>query len=436
MMKKKNKMLDGCPDCIIPGTDGKMPIVGYNGPTGRYMQERYMQLISECGINLLTFFEYDYTTHPEEYHQLLEWCEKYGIFMHVNDVALHPDMTEEELSARIAKYGKYKSFAGIHIMDEPCNDVFPVSFEGAQKLRFHPMHLYSAISKRLNSYDNMMGYINLLPHYYWMECYLEDYRNYLEEYIETCDPKIISYDHYVFDDRDRKRAMKWFFQNLLVVREYSLKSGIPFWVFIQAGSQWGPDLNPRETETYRPTKYELFWNVNVVLAFGCKGVEYYPLVQPYDDALYLDGGLDCDRGGILGADGEPTMYHGFIRQINNQVNAVGSILMKCENKGVLAIKNATTYVEGKEGILDSDGYKELVSVSCRTAGVFVGCFDYEGKTALYVVNNDTKKCQNVTLHFDNTYHLEFVSYAHQGQEDTNVLKITLGAGNAMLVVVS
>lgn len=452
MVKEQRKVMAACPECKVPGSDGRMPIVGFNAPIRSYrseerglsaefvsndfIQERYMQMIKDCGINLITHFENDYTKYPEDFHKVMQWADKYGVRVFVNDEALTADMSEEELNTRIAEYGKYKSFAGFRVVDEPCNENFPVSFEGEMKLGFRPMKDYAPIAKRLNSYDNLIGYMNLLPHYFWMKCTLEDYRNYIEEHLETCKPKVLSYDHYPFDDRDKERAMKWFFYNLAVIREYAKKNEIPFWSYVKCGSQWNFIPEPKESDVYSPTKQEFFWNVNVMLAFGCKGIEYYPLVQPYTDAMYLDGGLDCDRLGILGADGEPTMWHGFVRQVNNQIRAVDSVLMQCDSAGVIALKDAETYVKGLNGVIEAEGYKELRSVKCRKAGVFAGCFDYMGKTAFYVVNNDVKKCQNVTLQFDTVHQLRFASYARQGEENTDNLKLTIGAGSAMLVIVS
>ena len=324
----------------------------------------------------------------------------------------------------------------MHVIDEPCIDGFPENFDGTQKLPFEPMPKYAALMRRLHNYDNMTGYINLLPIYHWMNCTADDYRKYLTEFLETCNPRVISFDHYLFEDRNLKRELKWFFINLSVVCEYSKKSGVPFWAFAQCGHQWNFGYSKMETDTYLPTKYQFFWLVNTNLAFGAKGIQYFPIVQEYQCALYLDGGLDCDRSGILGADGEPTMWHGFARQSSKQIKAVGSILMQCELQGVLALKDAKLYCEGLYPVLDAENYKELVSVQCRKNGVFIGCFDYQGKTAFYVVNNDTKKCQNVKLNFDSVYHMKLISDVGEREEETSSCKITLGAGKAILVVLS
>lgn len=448
----EEQIQQGCPNCLVPGTDGIMPIVAFNGPirpyhsseigatydytTPDYLHERYFKLIADCGINLVTHFEHDYSKYPEDMIKVLEWAEQYNFKIFVNDEGLFADMGEEELTNRIAEYGHYKSFGGIKIIDEPCNDKFPVNFDGEQKLWVHPMRNYAPLARKLNGYKNLIGYINLLPYYYWMESTIEDYKGYVEEYLETCNPKIISYDHYPFDYLEREAAMKVFFENLVIIRGYAKKYNIPFWAFAQCGSQWNFQGKPVDSQEYRPTKWEFFWSVNTELAFGAKGIEYYPLVQPYGDALYLGGGLDCDRGSILGADGEPTMWYGFVRQINRHINAVGSVLLRSENVGIIAVADALKYTSGLDGILDTESYRELISVETEAEGAFIGCFDYEGKTAFYVVNNGTRKCQHIVLHFDDVYCLKLMSAVRNDTEQTACCQLTLGAGSAVLVIVS
>ena len=73
-----------------------------------------------------------------------------------------------------------------------------------------------------------------------------------------------------------------YFYNWAVIREYSLKFGVPSWVFIQSvdfdGSQVG--LAQRR----RPTEAEILWQINVSLAYGAKGIQYFtywtPKVEP------------------------------------------------------------------------------------------------------------------------------------------------------------
>ena len=169
--EQKRKVQTGCPKCIVPGSDGVMPIVAFNGPIRPYhssergatidfisadfLQERYFRLIAECGINLVTHFENDYSRYPADMIRALEWAEKYHFKLFVNDKELCADMTEEELTNRIAEYGRYQSFGGIKIIDEPCNDKFPVNFDGAQKLMVNPLKDFAPLARRLNSYDNL-----------------------------------------------------------------------------------------------------------------------------------------------------------------------------------------------------------------------------------------------------------------------------------------
>lgn len=70
----------------------------------------------------------------------------------------------------------------------------------------------------------------------------EQYEKYLQEYIDTCDVYYLSWDKYVFDKGNSKAD---YFLNMSLCREYAEKANIPFWSYIQAGSQWN-DAAPQD----------------------------------------------------------------------------------------------------------------------------------------------------------------------------------------------
>jgi hypothetical protein len=61
-------------------------------------------------------------------------------------------------------------------------------------------------------------------------------------------------------------------------------------------------------------------------------------------------------------------------------------------------------------LIEERKFRELVEVS-ENASSFVGCFDYQGKTMLYVVNNSWDQTAEITLGFDNTYAYEITQRA-------------------------
>lgn len=66
---------------------------------------------------------------------------------------------------------------------------------------------------------------------------------------------------------------------------------------------------------------------------------------------------------------------------------------------------------------------------------FVGCFDYKGGTALYVVNYDRKSRAQMRLCFDDRYGYEIVQGAAlREQLGTYTVDLTLDAGEGALIV--
>ena len=85
----------------------------------------------------------------------------------------------------------------------------------------------------------------------------------------------------------------------------------------------------------------------------------------------------------------------------------------------------------EKGKLNS--FRELTSVSGDDS--IVGCFDYKGKAAYYVVNNSTTKDKaKVTLHFNNNYASEVIQNATEYNLTGKNLTLTLAPGEGVLVV--
>ena len=451
MKNKKSdnkKIIESCKDIILPGSNGVMPIAGYYGPhrpfTRRgytspdYMEEKYFQMIADAGINLINYIEYTYQENPQVYHEALEMAEKYDIGLFVIDRSIKADMSDEEISACISKYCGYKSFAGLHIADEPSTEYFPRKLEGTdQTLSRRLLETESERSKRINSYDNMIGYTNILPLYFWMKSTPEDYERYVKEFIESFAPKVLSYDHYPFclyyDGLGYEKAIPGYFKNFSIIYKYAKEYGLPIWSFIQAGGNW--DKAFKEVDCYYPNQEQLLWLVNISLAYGSKGIQYYPLIQIYNVAIRPDRTLDPDRAGIIGPDGKPTRYFEYAKHANAQIAVVDEILLECENEGMIATGEAILPTNGLPEYFKEASYREMISVESEEKGVIIGCFDYHDKTVLYVVNYDWVEQQKVTLHFDGTYTYKLLALGCEEEQIGEECKLNLSAGAAMLIVV-
>jgi hypothetical protein len=64
----------------------------------------------------------------------------------------------------------------------------------------------------------------------------------------------------------------------------------------------------------------------------------------------------------------------------------------------------------------------------------IGCFNYQGKSAYYVVNYDNEYAQKVTLEFWDNYDMKVIQNAETEYVNTDNLKLTMEAGEGVLIV--
>lgn len=449
--KKEKKILKACKDIVLPGSTDVMPIAGYYGPhrpitslgrsTPDYVTDSIFKMIADAGVNLICYTECRYTTQPDEWHDILRLAEKYNIGVFMWDDRITKDTTEEELEKYLSDYAHYKSFAGLRVTDEPSAEYYPhpelAGFDVIPERRL--LTLFSDISCMLNSYDNMIGYTNILPWNSWVRSPIEDYERYVKEFCEMYEPKLLSMDNYVLNGIHNKPQEKvdihlnYFFKCVSVCWKNAKQFNIPFWGFVQAGGNWF--VGKSEPQKYLPSASETLWMVNILLAYGAKGIQYYPLLQTIYSSYHPDCTIDPERSGLIAADGLPNRYWFYARSANEQVAVVDEILLKCECEGMITTNYAKKVTQDAEGFFDTDSFRQLKSVDSGEKGAFIGCFDYLGKTALYVVNNDMHARQTITLNFDNQYTYSMLAVGCDKKQTSQSCELDLAAGAAMLIVI-
>lgn len=432
-----------CTDIL---TSDVMPIGGYYGPVASYttdrykgvtftsedfLQDKYFEMITECGLNLITTIDCDYADDPENFLKTMDLCEKHGIRIFVKDRALETLEGEEAILNRMAAYSHYKCFAGIRVIDEPDTTTFPWNTDAPKR----ELTFYCKVADKLNAIEGLLGYVNLFPYYAWMfkneGKTFEDYENYVNTYSDGVPSlKLLSWDHYVFDLYQPRYDV--YFQNMSFIREVAKKRGIPFWAFVQAGGK--RCRNPETHELHYYTEGQHRWNVNTSLAMGAKGIQYYPLVEPHFCALDDDGKFIPNHEGLIAADGRDTIWYHWAKKSNAQIRAVDEYLMKAEHMGILPVGEVAKEHTANVACVLSESFRELSSVEAPK-GALVGCFDYKGKTALYVVNYAQEESQEITLHFSKS--CEFKTVCSEGSEEGTgtACTFTLNNGGAKLVLV-
>lgn len=423
-----------------------MPIIGFYGPYNRvdskgktynFITDDMYKLVRDAGINLISYTSADYSSAPKDVLASLKLAEKYGIGMYINDARY--SVTSDTVNANALAiyqrdFAKYSSFKGNFIVDEPFTADYVPEGTGYKMLED-----YSNKIQLLNSYSNSIGYVNMNP---MISTKTEaDYKT----YADTClglGAKVISWDYHLWDDN---KTVDQYFKHLSIMRDKSLAKGLPFWTHVQAGTNWYDGENGAlPTTNNTPTAAQLLWNVNTSLAYGAKGIQYFTLVQHPNHAYVRNisnefTGYDYDRNGLIGADGEPNnLWYDAAKNANNQILEVDEYLLYSKTVDVLAIGNDAQTATGTQ----STSYKDVLTGVTAANGALVGVFEYQGKTAFYVVNYDTTNsgADTITLNFgDKAQNYSVVST----QLDTEVsnssgttCQLSLINGGAALVILN
>lgn len=393
-----------------------MPIGGYYGPTKEYITDEFFRALQEMGLNVITTTsDYcDYYSSPENCLKALELGDKYGIYTFVRDsyFNFHSKMTEDEIRNRLQIYSEYKNFAGIRLVDEPVTDGYMPYGETDR-----PLSQYTGMASLLNRINGIAGYINLFPYYKNIpNVTWEGYVGYVQEYMESIEQqKLISFDHYVFDGKD----ISVYFKNMSLIRDAAQEGNIPFWAFIQAGKSTNSGRNPSEQEFY--------WNVNTALAMGAKGIQYFPMQQPKTSVV----------NGLIYADGTKSPYYDYAKTINQKIANIDHILMNCTHEGIIAV--GSTAVANTADVscrLNGTSFRNLTGVTTdRSDGTIIGCFDYNGKTVLYVVNNSTTNSQNIELTFNSNVKLTLCDQNTTDLGTKQTHNIFVDTASAVLLIV-
>lgn len=423
---------------IIGGKD-VMPIGGYSGPAlynycwdGNEMPDSFsdemMELIKGAGINMITHS--GILTHKtmDVVYQLLAQAEKHNLGVLSIDAASirggEDALTPTQIGERLAKQFQYDSFCGLYLVDEVSAPYFYGEFENKYISKFKER------AKIFNRDLRVYTYATLFPMGSVKD--MDIFEQYVDEFIETMEPAYLEWDEYVFT-KVYGGDVSSYIVSMSILSKKSKEHKIPFYPTIQAGDQWGLGATDSETP-YWPNEAQFYWNVNTALAYGAQQLHYYTLNGYPMDLVDAEGGLDPYRASIIGAMGNKTKWYYYAQNINKHVAAIDHVLMNSVNKGVI-IKGKQIKKDFKSAyeVLEGEKFQELQSV--KGDEVMIGCFNYNGKTALYVVNYDMEYAQKITLNLNTKHNITVTQEAETSYVRTNALTLDMAAGEGVLLVI-
>ena len=444
------------------GGNSVMPISGFYGPySNANLTSAVYEAIADSGINLITYSPIEYSSGATFLQQSLALAEKYGIGVFVTDTGLNTIIKDEDenvteqtvltnptdIAKQMEGYSVYDSFLGVNIVDEPkssydeSNDLF----KDLSATHYKRYQYYEDITQSLLPYANVTGYVNLHGS---QAMDAGKYSTYVKNIEKDVD--VLSFDSYLyFEEGSATQALRvaTYLESLDLIRQTAKDSNKPFWSYVQAGSDYRDDKN-NSASTYHYTKEDTLWIVNTSLAFGAKGIQYFPLLQPeyfsYDNTS--ENGHDYDRNGIIGADNEKNQNYEFVKAANTQIQAIDEVLMKSNNKGVIVTGDAYAAIYIAKNLRDYE-FTGIIKKSNNTyttklkdisddKDVMVGCFDYRGSEAFYVVNYDRTEnaSQTITLTFNGSQQYRLIQEAKTTYGQGDSVELTIPSGAGVLVV--
>ena len=255
-----------------------------------------------------------------------------------------------------------------------------------------------------------------------------DYETYLRKYLKKVNTKFLSYDYYCIESANTGSVnYPDYFKNLEIVRRLAKEYNMPFWAFALAGGQH--EETEFETKPVFPNEAELLWNVNTSLVYGAKSIQYFCFIQPQQFTKTPNGGRDFTRNSMIGAMGNINQWYYYAQKANAQIQSVDHILMNAENLGIIRGGEDAENCINSDIVLNS--FRELTGGEGKH--YIVGCFDYYGGTALYIMNNSVTEKDNIILTFSDRYGYDIYQRAQKFSVAGEKVELTLEAGEGVLL---
>ncbi len=347
------------------------PIGFWCSPPEAFMTEEQYRLIKGAGFSVvMPPCEGNITV--EMNRKLLALCRKVGLQAVISDSRIPLTITGNpkalsDLKAVVKEYSHFLPLMGYFITDEPGAKQFGELKQVVETLRkLDPQHA---------------AFINLFPNYASndrdatpSQLNTTTYDEYLETYLNTVQPDVLSYDHYHFlKDRDRVG----FLGNLASAQRAAQIAGVPFWNIILSVSHGGyRKLNENEL------RYEALQS----MAYGVSGLIYFTYWLPPDDKTFQWSHAIMER------DGKPGPLYDPVKRVNEEVRTLAGFLY-----------NAKCLMTFQTGEIPADGKKPPSSSLARSVGkgnLTLGIFR-DGMGYLYVLatNRDYKAETKSKLQF-------------------------------------
>jgi hypothetical protein len=383
-----------------PTLDAPFIISYWCGPSKEQTDLRRMKEVAECGFTVAQAPDLWEKPSPSQVvfnKKFLDLCQQVGIkaFIYDGNVCngnwskLTPEeipAIQKDLDGMIANYSSHPALMGFVLGDEMGRNEHPrLGFVTQYLLKKDPTHV---------------PYYNLLPNYASTPT---SYERMVADYLKVVKPALFSWDAYW--QMHEEGELRYYFDNLEVVRRNCLKAKVPFNQIIVSLGHMG----------YRDcSEGDLRWQVWTSLAYGSRGIQYFTYVHV---PVMATG----DSPGLTDVYGNRDRKYGYVQKINHRIAKLGPTLVKLTSTGVYH----TDPPIGTISLVPEAPVKKIEGGS-----VVLGCFvDAQGVEYIMPVNKSMGNAITAGLTLDAKY----VSTQEISQETGKPLALVRVAGRPLSV---
>lgn len=263
------------------------------------------------------------------------------------------------VASLVAQVGRHPALYGYYLRDEPGAGMFP----GLAKV--------ASLLRELS--PGKWPYINLFPDYATPgQLEAANYAEYLERFVATCRPTIMSYDNYSLMDDGSIRENYW--SNLESMHAVCQAHRLEFWNIVLAVAHF----NYRE-----PTAADFRFQAYTTLAYGGRGLAYFTYFAPAVGNYRM---APVDQFGNAG----PNWY--FLQNINLQIQKLAPTLLQLTSDDVYHLGSVPSGCKGPPT-------NSLVSI-VPGGNFLVGEFTHQdGSRYVLIVNKDLEKSHHCSPQF-------------------------------------
>lgn len=278
-----------------------IPTFAFHGVIEKFTSRAHYQNFYDAGIKI----SYAEFSNNQKALEALNIAAQVGVKIIVSTPELR---SNPEQAVRF--FQKHPALYGYYIADEP------------EATKFSDL---AKLVKTIASIDSKhMCYINLLPIYAFQgNLSVQNYKNYIDGFVNTVPVKIISYDNYALAGGVLRAD--WF-NNIEIISTSAKRANKPFWSFIQTtafGPYATPDIGGLRLQVYGS------------LACGAKGIEYFTYWTLNDDYWKQNH----FGNSIVEKDGKKTVLYENIKQVNKEIQQLSGIFMESKVESIYHIGN-------------------------------------------------------------------------------------------------